>query len=165
MARYVRDNSDHLAPWSPPHPPGIGDAAYWTERLAIHRREAEEQRSLRFCLIERDSDRIIGVAAFTNIVRGPFQACNLGYAIDHRFEGRGLMTEALRAAIDHAFGALGLHRIMANHLPENERSARLLARLGFRREGLAERYLFIAGAWRDHVLNALVNPSDAPPPL
>ena len=50
---------------------------------------------------------------------------------------------------------LRLHRVQANHLPENQRSARLLQRLGFRVEGLAREYLYINGAWRDHVLTAL----------
>jgi ribosomal-protein-alanine N-acetyltransferase len=52
---------------------------------------------------------------------------------------------------------LNLHRVMANYLPENERSARLLARLGFCIEGQANAYLQIAGAWRDHILTSLVN--------
>jgi len=68
------------------------------------------------------------------------------------------MAEALRAANGFAFRALRLHRIMANYRPENERSGRLLERLGFVREGLARDYLFIDGAWRDHVLTALVHP-------
>ncbi|MCK6430817.1 MAG: GNAT family N-acetyltransferase, partial [Burkholderiaceae bacterium] len=70
---------------------------------------------------------------------------------------RGLMTEALAACIDFAFGALRLHRIQANYMPENERSGRLLARLAFEREGYAKDYLFIDGAWRDHVLTARLN--------
>jgi len=58
-----------------------------------------------------------------------------------------------------------LHRIQAAHLQENTRSAAVLARLGFEREGLARRYLYIDGAWRDHVINALLNDTlDAPPP-
>lgn len=64
---------------------------------------------------------------------------------------------ALDALVAYAFGALGLHRVMANHLPDNERSAKLLARLGFEVEGLAKNYLFINGAWRDHVLTARTN--------
>jgi ribosomal-protein-alanine N-acetyltransferase len=67
------------------------------------------------------------------------------------------MSEALRATIAHVFGTLKLHRIMANHLPENTRSAALLKKLGFAVEGYARDYLFIAGAWRDHVLTALTN--------
>ena len=83
----------------------------------------------------------------------------LGYAIDQAHEGRGLMREALEATIEHAFTVLRLHRIQANYVPENERSGRLLERLGFRREGLAKDYLFIDGRWRDHVLTARLNPA------
>ena len=68
------------------------------------------------------------------------------------------MHEALTAAIAYMFDVKALHRIQANHLPENARSAALLPRLGFVREGLAKDYLFIANRWRDHVLNALCNP-------
>jgi len=60
--------------------------------------------------------------------------------------------------IAHAFDVLRLHRIQANYVPDNVRSGRLLQRLGFRKEGFAADYLFINGAWRDHVLTALLNP-------
>jgi ribosomal-protein-alanine N-acetyltransferase len=72
------------------------------------------------------------------------------------------MREALQAVVAHAFDELRLHRLEANHLPENERSARLLARLGFARIGFAPNDLFIDGAWRDHVLNQLLNPGFDP---
>ena len=68
------------------------------------------------------------------------------------------MREALLATNNFMFDVMRMHRIMANHRPENERSARLLQRLGFTREGLARDYLYIDGAWRDHVLTSLVNP-------
>ena len=105
---------------------------------------------------------ILGTCNYTNIVRGPFQACHLGYQIARADEGHGLMSEALRATNAFAFDVLRLHRIMANYRPENARSARLLERLGFVREGLAREYLFIDGAWRDHVLTALVHPAYEP---
>lgn len=73
------------------------------------------------------------------------------------------MTEALGAAIPYVFATMGLHRIMANYVPENTRSERLLARHGFVREGLAPNYLFINCAWRDHVLTALTNPKPKAP--
>jgi ribosomal-protein-alanine N-acetyltransferase len=68
------------------------------------------------------------------------------------------MTEALRAVCAHAFTQMGLHRIQANHLPENLRSAAVLQRLGFEVEGYARSFLLIDGRWRDHVLTALVAP-------
>jgi ribosomal-protein-alanine N-acetyltransferase len=68
------------------------------------------------------------------------------------------MAEALRAANAFVFGQMRIHRIMANFRPENERSRQLLRRLGFAEEGFARDYLYIDGAWRDHVLTSLVNP-------
>ena len=98
------------------------------------------------------------VSNYTQIARGPFQSCILGYAIDGAFERRGLMQEALAATIAHAFDVMQLHRIQASYIPANVRSGRLLQRLGFRREGVAPKYLFINGEWRDHVITALLNP-------
>jgi RimJ/RimL family protein N-acetyltransferase len=65
----------------------------------------------------------------------------IGFALARASWGQGLMPDALRALIEHAFGALGLHRIEADVDPRNEASLRLLEKLGFRREGyLRERY-------------------------
>ena len=92
-------------------------------------------------------------------MRGAFHACHLGYQIGREHQGRGLMSEALRAGNAFMFESLRLHRIMANFRPENERSRRLARRLGFVEEGLARNYLFIDGAWRDHILTSLTNPA------
>ena len=67
------------------------------------------------------------------------------------------MTEALSLAIHYAFTELNLHRIMANYSPTNERSGRLLRRLGFVVEGYAQNYLLVHGTWQDHVLTSLTN--------
>ena len=100
---------------------------------------------------------MIGKVNLTQVARGPFQACYLGYAIDQEEQGKGKMFEATKLAIDYALHELQLHRIMANYLPTNERSARLLRRLGFVVEGYARDYLYINGAWRDHILASLTN--------
>ena len=106
-------------------------------------------------------ERVIGSVSFTNVSRGALQGCWLGYSLDGREQGNGYMTEALRAAIPHAFRVLKLHRIMAGYMPRNRRSARVLRRLGFRVEGRARQYLLIAGRWEDHVLTSLVKPDRA----
>jgi len=85
---------------------------------------------------------------------------NLGFSIARRFEGKGLMREALIAATNFMFEREGLHRIMANFRPENIRSERLLTSIGFRREGFARSYLQINGRWADHVLTSMINPAD-----
>ena len=159
VATYHRENREHHAPWSPVRTEMFFTETWWRQRLTLARSERDADSSLRLVLVAKDDPTgpVIGECNFSNFVRGAFQACHLGYSIDRRHEGKGLMTEALRAAIAHAFGELNLHRVMANYRPENVRSARLLARLGFAPEGIARDYLFIDGAWRDHVLTSLVN--------
>lgn len=173
MARFFSDNWEgHLDRWSPPAAPGFFGADFWAERLERAPAEWEAGTAARFVLQARGSapdSAVIGTCNYTNIVRGPFQACHLGYQVGREHQGKGFMREALEATNAFAFATMGLHRIMANYIPANDRSGRLLERLGFEREGLAKDYLFIAGAWQDHVLTALTNPhfDDAsllPPP-
>jgi ribosomal-protein-alanine N-acetyltransferase len=104
----------------------------------------------------------IGVVNFTSITGFPTYQCNLGYSIAATDQGKGLMTEALLAATAYAFDELGLHRIEANYMPRNDRSARVLQRLGFVVEGHAKDYILINGTWEDHVKTSLTNNSWTP---
>jgi ribosomal-protein-alanine N-acetyltransferase len=159
LAEFFRRNERHLAPWDPPRPAGIRETGFWIAECERAVEDFQDGAVARWVLRLRAApEAVIGRINFTQIARGPFQSCMLGYAIDAAHEGRGLMREALEAAIVHVFTALRLHRIQANYVPENVRSGRLLERLGFVREGLARNYLFIDGAWRDHVLTARLNP-------
>jgi ribosomal-protein-alanine N-acetyltransferase len=162
MARFLADNfPGHLDRWSPPVPQAMFTEAFWDERLALAADELLADRAVRFVLQPAGTPvggAIVGTANYTNIVRGAVQACHLGYQIGRAQQGQGLMREALRAANDFMFDSMRLHRIMANFRPENDRSRRLAAALGFVEEGLAKDYLYIDGAWRDHVLTSLVNP-------
>jgi len=106
----------------------------------------------------KNEDRIIASINFTNFIFGVFQACYLGFSLDHDCQGRGLMHESLEGSLRYVRENYGMHRIMANHLPDNERSSNTLRRLGFVKEGYAESYLKINGAWQDHVLNSYVFP-------
>jgi [ribosomal protein S5]-alanine N-acetyltransferase len=159
VLRYFADNRGHLERWAPPAPEDFYSIGFWERRLARSIEEYAEDRSLRLFLTPRlEPGPIIGSASYTEIVRGGFQACYLGYGLAAAEEGRGLMTEALKASLEWVFEELSMHRVMANYMPNNERSGALLRRLGFVPEGYARDYLFIDGAWRDHVLTALTNP-------
>lgn len=165
IAAFLARNEAHLAPWDPPRPPGHASAAYWRAQATAARRDHRAGRMVRWVVLPRPSGagrdlRVIGRVNLTGIERGPFLSGRLGYQIDAAHEGQGLMREALAAVIAHAFGVLGLHRIEANYRPENERSGRLLARLGFEVIGRAPDYLFIDGAWREHVLTQRIRAAD-----
>lgn len=69
------------------------------------------------------------------------------------------MTEIVELSVNHVFQTLDLHRVMANYVPENVRSARVLEKLGFEQEELARSYLKIGGQWCDHVLTSKINPN------
>lgn len=158
MADFFRRNDEHLARWDPPRPAGIATLKFWQAECERAVEEYDEGSVARWILLKHGDDaNIIGRISYTQIARGPFQSCLLGYAIDAHHQGYGLMREALQATNRHAFETLRLHRIQANYIPANIRSGRLLRRLGFRREGLAPQYLYVDGAWRDHVLTALTN--------
>ena len=148
VARFLQENRRYHTPWEPTRSPEYFRSAVQRRILRTARRE---KRNLLLFLFTRDRpDAIVGSVTFSNIVRGAFRSCFLGYRIAHEYEGRGLMTEALASAIRYVFSYEGMHRIEANIMPANVRSIRLVQRLGFRCEGRAKRYLNIQGRWEDH---------------
>lgn len=162
VADYLQRTREAHAPWNPPMHADFFTAQGQAERLAAAATAEAERLQIGWFLTLQGGDpgRVIGHARLSQIARGPFHNAMLGYAIDPEHEGCGLMRETLDAVLADAFGArVGLHRVQANVLPENARSLALLERLGFEREGLARNYLFIGGAWRDHVMTARLNPN------
>jgi ribosomal-protein-alanine N-acetyltransferase len=95
-------------------------------------------------------DAMFGIFTISQIVRGAFQSAYLGYYGHADHAGQGYMRAALELVLDHAFGALALHRIEANIQPGNVPSIALARGAGFRLEGFSPRYLLIGGRWRDH---------------
>lgn len=117
----------------------------------------EGRRHVRFVGESADS-RIAGFFNLNEIVRGVFDSAYASWYVNVEFSGQGYGTEGVRALLDLAFSkskGLGLHRVQANVVPENLPSIRLAEKVGFRKEGLAERYLRIAGRWQDHVMYAV----------
>jgi ribosomal-protein-alanine N-acetyltransferase len=159
LVNFLEHNREHLRPWSPPEAPGLRTLVGARRRIESMHAEYRAGASVRFWLFSKEApaERLLGSASLSNIVLGAFRACHLGYQLDRDHEGRGLMHEALTAVLRYAFDDLRLHRVMANYLPTNERSGRVLRRLGFVVEGYARDYLFIDGQFRDHVLTALTN--------
>jgi ribosomal-protein-alanine N-acetyltransferase len=163
---HRRTRAAHVR-WNPPQPDTMFTDDGQRERLASAAAAIAAGTQMAWWLFLRGAPaRAVGHINLSQIARGPFCNAMLGYAIDPAHEGRGLMREALESVLADAFGRLGLHRVQANARPENARSLALLTRLGFEREGLAREYLFIDGAWRDHVMTAKRAPGwpvDRPP--
>jgi [ribosomal protein S5]-alanine N-acetyltransferase len=158
---FNRENEEFLRPWEPPMAASAFDLQAVRDARARAVAEANAGAAYSFAFVARGGGGdlpILGWCTFSNVIRGIFQACFLGYKLDRRAQGHGYMTEALSGAIDYIFSTVRLHRIQANYMPHNQRSAAVLRRLGFTIEGTARDYLFIGGRWRDHVLASLTNP-------
>lgn len=97
-----------------------------------------------------EGNQLAGVIGINEIVRGSFCSGYLGYYAFAPYHGRGYMTAGLTAVVSAAFRQIRLHRLEAHIQPDNQRSRRLVERLGFRLEGFSPRYLKVAGKWRDH---------------
>lgn len=136
------------------------ETAFWNDALVGQQASMKDKRSVNLIgFLKNGNGSKIGCNIdFVNIVHDDFQACTVGLKVDQTLEGSGLMYEAMNAAIDQVFSHFKLHRIMACHLPENLRSAKLLRRLGFVVEGYARDFVMIDGKWCDNVLLSLLHP-------
>jgi [ribosomal protein S5]-alanine N-acetyltransferase len=148
-------NRDFLRPWEP-----VRDESFYTLAAAAAAIEAQQDdraadRGYAFGIF--DEDGLAGYVNLNAIVRGVFQNAYLGYAVAVAANGRGYATDAVREATRIGFEELALHRVQAAVIPRNAASIRVLEKAGFRREGLAERYLLIDGTWEDHVLFAVTS--------
>ncbi|TYP73770.1 GNAT family N-acetyltransferase [Paenibacillus methanolicus] len=155
---YVRRNRDFLESWE-----ARRQEDYYTLDAQVELLRQDAARSARGEQVKAwlspadETAKVVGSVTISNIVRGAFLSCHLGYRLDEAYANRGLMTEALQAMIRHAFDELGLHRIEANIMPRNAASLGVVRKLGFYEEGLALKYLFINGCWEDHLHMVLRN--------
>lgn len=147
---------EHLEPWEPV------TGADWTVRHAVSswpavcsglRSEARRGRMLPY-VIELDG-QFVGQLTIGNVTHGALRSAWIGYWVASSKTGGGIATAALALGLDHCFTGVRLHRVEATVRPENARSRAVLARVGFREEGLLRRYLEVDGAWRDHLLVAI----------
>jgi [ribosomal protein S5]-alanine N-acetyltransferase len=160
IIRYYDENRDHLQPFSPTFTPDMRDPATWVEQVRVRAKELAAGESLRaFLFTKLPPAAIVGNINLTQVHRGAFQSCVMGYNLAAAEQGKGYMTEAVTAAVGFAFERWKLHRVAANYMPRNTRSAAVLMRCGFQIEGHAPAYLLIDGKWEDHVLTAITNPS------
>lgn len=151
----IRDER-HLAPWEPTMPGSWlqrNAPAEWPGRWLQLRSAGRQGTTLPFGVTV--DGRFVGHVMVGNVVREPLLSAYVGYWVDSRVTGGGVITAAVALVVDHCLGPVGLHRLEATVRPENVASLRVLTKLGFREEGLFRRYLDVDGEWRDHLCFAL----------
>ncbi len=158
LAEVLRVDREFLAPWEP-----VRDDDYFTTagQRAVIRADLQQHvlgSKLPHAILD-ESGGLIGRITLSDIQRGPFQSCSLGYWVRASHNGRGFATKAVREMVRVAFEELGLHRVQAAVLLHNVGSHRVLDRNGFMRFGMAPEYLHIAGRWQDHAMYQVVRAS------
>jgi ribosomal-protein-serine acetyltransferase len=110
-------------------------------------------RAIRFAIRDRKTRELLGVVGLDSCVH-LHRSCELGYWLRREATGRGLMTEAARAAVDFAFARMGVHRVRCAAATDNVASLRVIMRLDFRFEGVARQAELVGSRWLDHALFA-----------
>ena len=131
-------NREMLAEWMP----WAAEATLETTRAFIHSRRLAFAGNGGYSAVIVERGRIVGSIGFPAVNRD-LGSCEIGYWLGRAAQGRGTMTLAVRALIDHAFGPWKLHRVMIQAGVGNARSRAVAERLGFTLEGVlreAERY-------------------------
>ena len=159
---YVR-NRAHLEPWEPIRAPQFSTLDFHRDECTKAERARRRDEYVRFAAFSRDDGALVALFNLWNIRRGVIYCAIIGYSVDEAHVGRGFATEAGAAVVDYAFGRLNLHRLETSYHPRNERSGRVLRKLGFAVEGYAREYLRMRGGWQDAILVSRVNPAWAPP--
>jgi ribosomal-protein-alanine N-acetyltransferase len=155
---FLMRNYEFFKPWSPLYEEDYDMIEHHTARAEYHEKDAESGKGIKFGLCKKEEpQKIIGTAALSNIIKGPFLSCFLGYRVDEKENGKGYATEGIKRAVEYAFIDLKLHRIEANIIPRNKASVRVVEKLGFTYEGLSKKYLQINGVWEDHLHYVLLN--------
>lgn len=146
--RVRSGNRAWLAPWEATPPRELGPPVSFAAMVRHLRRQARAGQLLPFVVIY--DGELAGQLTVGGMTYGSLCSAHVGYWVDSRVAGRGVMPTAVALAVDHCFQVLRLHRIEVNIRPENTASLRVVEKLGFREEGMRLSFLHIAGAWRDH---------------
>jgi len=160
MLAFRIENRQFHKSWEPLRTGEFFTRQYWSLNLDYALQDFYAGDSVPLVMMDIQQEEVMGVINFTSIIRGTFQACHLGYSLGERHQGKGMMTRAIRLSTAYMFEVKKMHRIMANYMPRNKRSAAVLERAGFVVEGKARSFMKINGVWEDHILTSLINPAD-----
>lgn len=145
-------NTYWLRPWDATSPDQSHYHSYGQMRRDQNR---SGRRGESIPLVIEVDGRLAGQISLTCVVWGSMRGGALGYWIDSRLAGRSITPTAVAMLTDHVLLGCGMHRVEVNIRPENHASLRVVEKLGFRDEGLRQRFLHIDGDWRDHRTFAL----------
>lgn len=150
-------NEDWLVPWEPQRhaslPDPTRDRSAFDARCSARDRERAADHAYPFGVFV--DQQFAGEINLNNVTRGALQSATIGYWIDRARAGHSYIAESVVVLSRFAFDQLQLHRLEICIVPRNANSRRVMEKLRFRNEGIAERFLEINGTWEDHVRYAI----------
>lgn len=152
--------ADWFGPWDSTRPPdSLEESLTFAQMVARFNARARAGQMLPWAVEYHPEPHAPGTFAgqvtVSGITRGSASWAQIGYWIDQRWAGRGIIPVAVALAGDYCFTTLRLHRLEIAIRPENTKSLAVVRKLGFRYEGRRPRYMHVAGDWRDHDVFAL----------
>ncbi|GAL12197.1 ribosomal-protein-S5p-alanine acetyltransferase [Vibrio astriarenae] len=159
ISDYFVRNREFLKPWEPQREPAFYTEDGWQRKLIKLQELHRLGLGFYLLIVDPKTDEMMGTVSFSNVTRFPVHSCNVGYSLSECCLGRGIMTKALSIAVQFMFEAQNMHRVNAAYMPHNDKSAAVLQRVGFKKEGFATEYILIDGQWEDHILTAIIKPS------
>jgi ribosomal-protein-alanine N-acetyltransferase len=152
LEKLILGNRPWLRPWEATNPeaPNSFDVKGQLRGLL---RQLDDQSGMPF-VIEVQGE-VQGQLNVANVMYGSVSSAVLGYWVSPEVAGKGVMPVSVALVTDYLMDQVGLHRVEINVRPENVASLRVIQKLGFRYEGLKQRYIHINGDWRDHYVFAL----------
>ena len=152
LEKLILGNRSWLRPWEATNPeaPNSFDVRGQLRGLL---RQLDDQSGMPFVI--EVQGQVQGQLNVANVMYGSVSSAVLGYWVSPEVAGKGVMPVSVALVTDYLMDQVGLHRVEINVRPENVASLRVIQKLGFRYEGLKQRYIHINGDWRDHYVFAL----------
>jgi ribosomal-protein-serine acetyltransferase len=152
----IDTNRDYLARWMPWA--ASQTLAGAREFIGTTRRQLADDNGFQAAIVR--GGRIVGVCGFHAVNR---QHCStsIGYWLDEREQGQGIMTRSVQALVDHALREWGLHRVEIRAAPKNHRSRAIPERLGFHQEGVLKEAERVGDRYLDSVVYGILAPAGA----
>ena len=152
-AMHAMESSEEVTRWLYLEPRTEEEARVALDRRIARARDAPET-GVTFAVEEPASGALVGYVSLT--VEPQHSQGEIGFIFDPGHQGRGYATEAGRAVLGIAFDTYGLHRVCGRLEARNAASARVLEKLGMRREGHLVENEWVKGEWQSELVYALL---------
>jgi ribosomal-protein-alanine N-acetyltransferase len=152
LEKLILGNRSWLRPWEATNP-GAPNSFDVRSQLRGLIRQLDDESGMPFVIEVQGV--VQGQLNVANILYGSVSSAVIGYWVSPEVAGRGVAPTSVALVTDYLMNQVGLHRVEIDVRPENTASLRVIEKLGFRYEGIKQRYIHINGDWRDHYIFAL----------